>query len=106
MNTLISFNHHSGQIVSTSKSKVIFSNNYSKEDRELLAHELKIKAIYDFGNNLGFSIFHQKPLTRDYQFILDNLRHKIGGWKTKFLNMTGRTTQARAFLGRIPNHLM
>lgn len=59
---------------------------------------LNIKAREGFGKYLGFPIFHRKSQARDFQFILDNFNAKFWGWKTKFLNMAGRTTLVKASL--------
>lgn len=39
-------------------------------------------------------------------FIIENLKTKLAGWKTKFLNIVGRTTLAKACLNSIPTHIM
>lgn len=49
MNPLNSFSHHPGQKVDPSNSKVIFSQNCSKKNRELLAQGLNIEVRNDFG---------------------------------------------------------
>lgn len=59
-----------------------------------------------FDKYLGFPIFHAKPNNRDYQFILHNLKKKLAGWKTRFMNIAGRTTLAKAYLNSIPTHIM
>lgn len=92
MNTLTNFSTHSGQRINTSKSKVIFSRNYSTTPKLELTTILFIPANESFGKYLGFSILQKKPTNTDFQFIIDNLNSRLVGWKTNFLNMAGRTT--------------
>lgn len=47
-----------------------------------------------------------KPKNSHFQFILDSLNAKMGGWKTNFLNMAGRNTLAKASLSSMSNHIM
>lgn len=65
-----------------------------------------IRPDINFGKYLGFPIFHKKPEKGDFQFLIDNLNNKLAGWKTKFLNMTGRVTLAKSSLANIPNYVM
>lgn len=67
---------------------------------------LNIKAKNEFGKFLGFPIFHQKPQDKNFQFILDRLNSKLGGWKIKFLNMIGKTTLVKASFNNISTHIM
>lgn len=90
----------------SSKSKVLFSRNCNSESQTGLTTILGIKTLNSFGKYLGFSIFHKKLILGDFQFILDNLNSKLVGWKSKFLNMAGRTTLAKSLMSSIPNHVM
>lgn len=54
----------------------------------------------------GVPFFEKKPLNSDFNFIIDNLRKKMAGWKTKFLNLAGRTTLVKACLNSIPTYVM
>lgn len=106
INTLDSFSKHSVQRVNNNKSKFLFSQNWSDASQLNLSIILEIKSSNNFGRYLGFPTFHKKPISRDFQFPLDNMISKLSGWKTKFLNMAGRTTLTKAFLGSMSNHVM
>lgn len=54
------------------------------------------------GSNWDF----QQPTLRDYHFIMDNLKKKLSGWKTNFLNIAGRKILVKTSLNRIPMHIM
>lgn len=88
------------------KSKVLFYANFPFDTKIYLSSILGINHSQSFEKYLGFPIIHGKPKITDFQFILDNLGNKFSGWKVKFLNMTGRTTLAKACLGSIPNHVI
>lgn len=59
-----------------------------------------------FGKYLGFPFFNAKTNKRDYQFILENFKNRLAGWKTTHLTIADRTTLIKATLNPIPNHLM
>lgn len=59
-----------------------------------------------FKKYLGFPIFTSKPTRRDFQFISDNFKNRLAGWKTNHLTMAGRTTLIKAILNTIPNHII
>lgn len=91
----------SGQNINYSKSKIFFSNNCDIDQKNNVSSIIKIKSGVTIGKYLVFPIFHKKPTLKDFQFIIDNIRNKLGSWKTKFLNITGRAT-----LNNISTHLM
>lgn len=88
------------------KSKMNYSKNTSKEDMDLFSSILGIKSSANFGKYLRFPIFHKRPTHGDFQFIIDSIKSKLTGWKTRFLNMAGRTTLAKASIASIPSHVM
>lgn len=55
---------------------------------------------------MGLPMFNKAPTNDDFQFIPDNMNLNLACWKTKFLNVVGRTTLARAFLNSILNYVM
>lgn len=58
-----------------------------------------------FGKYLGFPIIQGKVSNQEYQFILYNLQSKMAGWKTRFLNIVGKTMLAKSCLNSIPTHI-
>lgn len=63
-NVLQSFGTHSGQRVNHSKSKIIFSKNYKRVDRDHLSQVLSIKDANSFGKYLGFPILYKSLCTQ------------------------------------------
>lgn len=100
------FSLFSGQKINREKSKVLFSRNCSSHSINTLTSNLNIQVGDTFGKYLGFPIFHKTPSKADFQFILDNMKTKLAGWKNQFLNQDGRTTLSRACFNSIPNHMM
>lgn len=77
LNALQSFSHYSRKKTNTGKSKVIFYSNCTPPVRQFMAYQLSIKASDSFGKYLGFPIFHYKPNTGDFYFIVDILNSKL-----------------------------
>lgn len=100
------FNVALGKEVNFLISKVIFSANYKDDWANLCNSMLGIRKSTEFGKYLGFPIFHKRPTNKNFQFIIDNMNKKLTAWKTKFLNIVGRTTLAKASLGSILSHVM
>ncbi|XP_019265527.1 PREDICTED: uncharacterized protein LOC109243087 [Nicotiana attenuata] len=109
-NTILSilqnFNEQSGQKINLTKSRVLFSSNITQDVIQHLTNSLSIKHTTSFGKYLGFPIIHKKQSATDFQFIIDNMQSKMAGWKTKCLNMAGRTVLAKTSLNSIPSHVM
>lgn len=58
-----------------------------------------------FGKYLGFPITQGKIKDQELQFILNNVKNKLSGWKTKFLNLASRMTLAKSCVNSIPSTL-
>lgn len=104
--TLENFYSLSGQNVNHKKSKILFSKNSSKNLTEDIKKILGFQQSSNFGRCLGFPITQGKITKKDYQFIIENIQNKLAGWKTRFLNVAGRTTLAKSSLNVIPTHVM
>lgn len=110
-NTLQIFCDQSVQTINQAKSKIMFSNNCSKDviQKDVIQTITRVMGFNQsssFGKYLGFPITQVKITHQDFQFILDNLQSKMDGWKTNFLNITGRTTLAKACLNSIQTYIM
>lgn len=92
--------------VNLSKSRILFSKNCPTIIRDLSARSLGIKEQHSFGKYLGFPIFHKSPTNIDFQYLLDNMRKKLVGWKKDTLCMAGRLVLAETSLSGVPSHVM
>lgn len=52
------------------------------------------------------AIFHSKPSNADFQYLIDNMRKRLTGWKNNVLNMTTKAVATKATFGGIPSHIM
>lgn len=87
-------------------SKIIFSKNCLHNTVIDIPNFFNINYCKIFGKYLGFSIFDKSPSNRDFYYIIENLKKKLAEWKTKFLNIAGRTILAKVSLSSIPMYVM
>lgn len=95
-----------GQSINMAKSKIIFSKNCSKDIRTATSNFFGMKSSESFGKYLRFPILDSSPKTKDFLFILDNMRNRLADWKINCLNMTARITLSSTTLASIPNYVM
>ncbi|GKV42563.1 hypothetical protein SLEP1_g49947 [Rubroshorea leprosula] len=100
------FCDRSGQRINPSKSNIFFSNNVTEPLREELCNIMGFSHTNYLGKYLGIPISAKRPCKQDYTFILDKVRAKLEGWKTKFFSIAGRTTLINSVLASIPNFYM
>ena len=78
-----------GQKISKAKSKVFFSPNIPEETKEELVLLLGINETSNLGKYLGFPILHKGRCRNDFQFVVERVKVKLAGWKTKCLSLAG-----------------
>lgn len=104
--TLDSFCTLLGQRINKAKSRIYFSKNCSQDLKNLIEKNMNIKRANSICRYLGFPITNKCISSKEFQFLIDNLNSKLAGWKTKFLNIAGRTTLAKSSLSLVPTHIM
>lgn len=104
--TLLNFCSWAGQNINNSKSKILFSHNYTKKTQQTITFFFQIKSCSSLGKYLGFSLFHKPHNNADFLYILDNLKRRLSGWKTNFISIVGRITLEKSCLKNIPTHVM
>ncbi|GLU11861.1 hypothetical protein SLE2022_285810 [Rubroshorea leprosula] len=105
-NLLDFFCSRSGQRVNPAKSKISCSKNVSINNRESLSAILGFPCTEDLGTYLGIPISAKKISKGKCQFIIDRVRAKLAGWKSRFLSLAGRVTLTSSVLAAIPNYYM
>ncbi|GKV21520.1 hypothetical protein SLEP1_g31494 [Rubroshorea leprosula] len=60
----------------------------------------------ELGKYLGIPIVAKRCSKVNCEFILEKIRSKLSGWKTKFFSMAGRATLVSFVLASIPNYFM
>ncbi|GKV28437.1 hypothetical protein SLEP1_g37496 [Rubroshorea leprosula] len=103
---LQSFCQRSGQKINNLKSKMFFSKNVGQAVRDNLCSILGFSQTEDLGKYLGVPISAKKLSRSKWQFIIDKVRAKLSGWKSKSLSFAGRTTLAKSVLAVVPNYYM
>ena len=48
---------------------------------------------------------HRGANSRQYNFVVDKVMHKLSGWKSKFLSFAGRAVLIKFVMSAIPNTL-
>ncbi|GKV50604.1 hypothetical protein SLEP1_g57307 [Rubroshorea leprosula] len=105
-NILDFFCSRSGQKINVQKSKILFSKNVDQASRNSICSILRYNQTENLGKYLGIPVSAYKLNKRHCQFIVDKVRTKLAGWKTKFLSMAGHTTLAKSVLAAVPNYYM
>lgn len=92
----------SGQKVNLNKSRVIFSNNSTSWFKDQCTQSLEIEEKLPLENTWA----SQSSTNSDFQFLLDNMRQKLVGWKSSTLSMASRKVLAKVSRKSIPSHVM
>ena len=79
-----------GQKVSATKTRVFFSTNVDSNLKENLTNLLVFDSTTNLGKYLGFPLKHPGTWKHDFDFVLDQVKKKLAGWKANFLSMAGR----------------
>ncbi|GKV30099.1 hypothetical protein SLEP1_g38957 [Rubroshorea leprosula] len=96
----------SGQKINPSKFGIFFSRNVEHNSREELCSILEFPQTENLRKYLGVPPSPRKLKKQDCNFILDKVRAKLDGWKTKFFSMAERRILASSVLASIPNFYM
>lgn len=82
----------SRQTINYKKSRIICSKNCNTSTTTDISSYLGIKSNKSIRRYLEFPIINGNPTYKDYQHIIDSMRVKLSGWKTKCLNLAGKAT--------------
>lgn len=103
---LADFCYSSGHKVSIPKTKTFFSKNDPTTLRREICRDSGIKETDALGKYLGVPLISGRPSSSTYQYILEKLRAKLSGWKSKSLSLAGRITLASFVLAAVPLYTM
>ena len=76
------------------------------KERDELSSLMDIRQANNMGKYLRFSMKNHHPKIFDYQYIIDHMNKKLSVWKTRFLNLAGRTTLIKSVLATILVYIM
>ena len=105
-NILQKFYQCSSQIICTQKSRLWFSPNMPKRTKELIASIFDIPTRTQLGNYFGTPIFTTRRQTLAYQYLVDKIQKKIGGWQAKYFSVVGRVTSASILIHAMQTTLL
>ena len=96
----------SGQIVSVTKSRLWFSPNTTRHQKEQVAGIFGIPTTDHIGTYRGTPIFTTSWTATSYQYLVDKIQMKIEGWQAKYLSMVGKATLIKSAVTSIPIYIM
>jgi hypothetical protein len=106
MNVLQKFCSMSGQQVNYDKSSIFFSRNVSVAKRASLTNQSGLKETTQLGKYLGIPALEKSPRVHDFQYLVENVKARLAGWKAKQLSLAGRITLAKSVIQAIPIYPM
>lgn len=92
---LSSFCSALGQMVNYNKSRIFFSPNLFDHITAALSQRMGIPKTDDLGYYLGHRLLHHGRSSNGYDHLLQKVRDKLSGWKSKCLSRAGRLTLAK-----------
>ena len=95
-----------GQTISEAKSRVFFSPNLEKDQKDALCDILGFQSTPNLGRYLGFPMKHRGASNQDFNFVLEKVKKKLVGWKANLLSMAGRSVLIQASTSAIPAYVM
>jgi hypothetical protein len=106
MNVLQNFCSMSGQQVNYDKSSIFISRNVSVAKRASLTIQSGLKETTQLGKYLGVPALGKSLRVHDFQYLVENVKARLAGWKAKQLSLAGRITLAKSVIQAIPIYPM
>lgn len=106
MSCLYEFCLSSGQNVSKDKSRILVSENVSRQEASNISRVAGIRLTTDWGKYLGVPLLHRTPNRATYDFILERSQKKLSSWKASTLSLAGRITLAKSVVATLPSYCM
>ncbi|XP_073051225.1 uncharacterized protein [Primulina eburnea] len=106
MEILNKFCSCSGETVNFQKSHMFVSKNVNNTMATNLSSTSGIPLTTDLGKYLGVPSIHGRVTSSMYKQVLDRIKARLEGWKTKYLSFAGRQVLAKSVLNAIPLYSM
>lgn len=103
---LVSFCAALRQKINFAKSIIYFSPNIPKGIAKNPSENLGIPRTREMGRYLGHQVVHQERNKKAHEMILQKVRNKLDGWKSKTLSRSRRITLAQSVISNMANFQM
>ncbi|PKU83516.1 Putative ribonuclease H protein [Dendrobium catenatum] len=88
--------------VNNAKSQIIFSKSMERTEKSQVNRILNFRTVNEL-QYLGVQLLLRKPMRADFQFLIDNVLHKLNSWGGKCLSLAGKLLLVKASLLSLPN---
>lgn len=94
----------SGQRVNRDNSGLIFSKHVNRDRRRVIKQILHMKKAPPNAIYLGAPLFPSASKVKDFQYLLNKVKSRLTGWRSKMLSWVGRCTMINSVVSAIPVH--
>lgn len=105
-NILKAFCSISGQKVNVAKSKLLVSKNTPSSLARCISQQVEIPLTQDLGVYLGMPLLHGRATKRTYGFLVDKVRKRLSGWKSRLLSKAAKSILIQSVSSTIPVYAM
>jgi hypothetical protein len=71
-----------------------------------LSTQSGLKEAVSLGNYLGVPALGRAPRVQDFQYMIEKVKARLSGWKTRHLSLAGIITLAKSVIQAIPIYPM
>lgn len=96
----------SSQRINFQKSQLYCSSNVSDLQAMYLSNLAGIPLTNDLGRYLGVPSIHGRVCASSFEAVLDRLRGRLEGWRSRYLSFAGRHVLEQSVLSAIPLYIM
>lgn len=100
------FCKESGQKVNIAKSKVWYSSNTSRHLIHSISQHFGMITTTYLGKYLGLPLIHDRLRSQHFNYLVDKVHAKLGGWKGKLLSQAARLLLIQTVSATIPYYAM
>ena len=99
---LVEFGAMSGLQINKSKLEIWFNPNTLRKLKKLMAKQITVQLVSKIGKHLGTYLDAASRKKDIGAEIIDKMRSKLQGWKSRMLSRAGRLTLCKSVLQNLP----